>query len=103
MKKFNLCLALLLFILISSSFKGRNMQESEALLSVQADSSVYGVSYSYDAAGNRISRSPNTVILSSYSLTKKKVSLQDSLRSELFTTDIQSETDHSPYILKDKY
>lgn len=63
---------LFLLLLFSSSFKGKNVQGNQCSLPVQVNSSVYGMAYSYDAAGNRISRSPNTVIF-------RDVPLQDSM------------------------
>jgi hypothetical protein len=58
-------LFMILFMTLSSSGRRTLFQTYSSPISITAtDSSSYGVTYSYDAAGNRISRQPNTVILS---------------------------------------
>lgn len=89
MKKFHLFFTLLLLLFFFSSFGRKKTENPKYSLSQQADSSVYGIIYDYDASGNRISRSPNTIITSSHSSFEKYSPQLDSLWNNHLSTNIR--------------
>lgn len=97
MKKICLFSTLLLLAFTSSHLRGTNIHGYEYSLFVQSDSSIYGVTYKYDAAGNRISRTSGPIILNSSNSFNQHVPLLDSLYNENLTTNILSK------IRADKY